>query len=72
MGKDNDFKFFEDKTIDYKNMTDKEQKELYFRMKREKYFENQNAKEKVDDAIGGVLFIIAFLIVVGTIIAMFQ
>ena len=30
--------------IDYKNMSDKEQKELYLRIKREEYFENNNTQ----------------------------
>lgn len=69
----NDFKFFEedkkisfeDKMIDYKNMTNEEQKELYLRMKREKYFE-KHSKEEIDPEIGGVVlvFVVGFIVVV--------
>ena len=35
--------------IDYKNMSDKEQKELYLRIKREKYFEINNEKVEAQE-----------------------
>ena len=35
--------------IDYKNMSDKEQQELYLRIKREKYFEINNEKVEAQE-----------------------
>ena len=76
MGKDNDFKFFEedrkiffeDKTIDYKNMSDKEQKELYLRMKREEYFK-KHSQEEIDSEIGGVVLVFVVVLVFAAILA---
>ena len=76
MGKDNDFKFFEedkkiffeDKTIDYKNMTNEEQKELYLRMKREEYFK-KHSQEQIDSEIGGVVLVFVVGLVVVAILS---
>lgn len=40
--------------IDYKNMSDKEQQELYLRIKREKYFEINNEKVEAQEIIENV------------------
>ena len=76
MGKENDFKFFEedkkiffeDKTIDYKNMTNEEQKELYLRMKREEYFK-KHSQEQIDPEIGGVVLVFVVGLVVVAILS---
>lgn len=76
MGKDNDFKFFEedkkisfeDKMIDYKNMTNEEQKELYLRMKREEYFK-KHSQEQIDPEIGGVVLVFVVGLVVVAILS---
>ncbi len=54
--------------IDYKNMSDKEQKELYLRIKREEYFENNNrmveGQEIVKKGVGIVSVVIVMVILV--------
>ena len=40
--------------IDYKNMSDKEQQELYLRIKREKYFEINNEKVEAQEILENV------------------
>jgi len=52
--------------IDYKNMSDKEQQELYLRIKREEYFENNNrmveGQEIVKKGAGIVSVVIVMVI----------
>ena len=55
--------------IDYKNMSDKEQKELYLRIKREKYFEINNEKVEAQEFIenvqkgAGIVFVVIVMVI---------
>lgn len=55
--------------IDYKNMSDEEQKELFLRMKREKYFEINNEiaeKQEIGENIikgAGIVFVVIVMVI---------
>ena len=55
--------------IDYKNMSDKEQQELYLRIKREKYFEINNEmveKQEIQENIikgAGIVSVVIVMVI---------
>ena len=57
--------------IDYKNMSDKEQKELYLRIKREEYFENNNRMVEGQEIVKKGAGIISVVIVMVILVALY-
>ena len=52
--------------IDYKNMSDEEQKELYLRIKREEYFENNNRMVEGQEIVkkgAGIVFVVIVMVI---------
>ncbi len=57
--------------IDYKNMSDKEQKELYLRIKREEYFENNNRMVEGQEIVKKGAGIVSVVIVMVILVALY-
>ena len=57
--------------IDYKNMNDKEQKELYLRIKREEYFENNNRMVEGQEIVKKGAGIVSVVIVMVILVALY-
>lgn len=57
--------------IDYKNMSDKEQKELYLRIKREEYFENNNRMVEGQEIVKKGAGIVSVVIVMFVLVALY-